>query len=328
MFSVMKVEPGFLSFRSAHVHAVCVDMRSYAAEVKPSTTNSILEAILSSLYVYYTYRLLRGTLIPQENARKVIRHLLVMNLFILALDATLLGTEFADHYELQTTYKSALYSVKLKVEFVVLNQLVDLVKSRRSGSLVSNTEDVDMGESGTSGAKTWNIFGRRWVPRYKEKISPGEWIGSRGVARPSRTYVVSASTTLPVSQRHNSEGCAEIVKTVDVDIDITQDSIGHRESIGDSEANSANDGAEREEFEYIRRGFPQGTGEKGKGPQGDASSIAPSFESDIDFLTGKQFLEDIPEVCHCHLWYKMNDLRYAKVVTPLSPRPGSRAMDE
>jgi hypothetical protein len=229
-----------------------------------------------------------------------------MNVFILALDVALLGTEFADHYELQTTYKSALYSIKLKVEFVVLNQLVDLVKSRRSGSFVSDIEHVDMGESGTSGAKTWNTFGKRWVPRYKEKVNPGEWIGGRGVARPSRSYFVSATTTLPVSRPRNSEDCADIVKTVDVDIDITRDSTGQRGSTGDSEANSVNDGAEHEQCEYFGRGPPNNNSEKGKGPQGDASSIAPSWESEIDFLTGRQFLEDIPEVCHGHLCYRIS----------------------
>lgn len=40
------------------------------------------------------------------------------------MDISLVITECIHHYEIQTTYKSLVYSVKLKLEFAVLNQLL------------------------------------------------------------------------------------------------------------------------------------------------------------------------------------------------------------
>jgi hypothetical protein len=56
------------------------------------------------------------------------KHLIYMNVFIIAFDLTLLSTEYAGYYNIQTTYKATLYSIKLKIEFRILNQLLDHVK--------------------------------------------------------------------------------------------------------------------------------------------------------------------------------------------------------
>ncbi|KAK7178122.1 integral membrane protein [Paraphaeosphaeria sporulosa] len=39
-------------------------------------------------------------------------------------------TQFTGHYEIQTTYKTAVYSIKLKIEFSILNRLVHVVKNK------------------------------------------------------------------------------------------------------------------------------------------------------------------------------------------------------
>lgn len=49
---------------------------------------------------------------------------------IIALDITLLAIEYAGYYDIQTTYKAAVYSVKLKMEFSILNKLLDLFQGR------------------------------------------------------------------------------------------------------------------------------------------------------------------------------------------------------
>jgi hypothetical protein len=57
------------------------------------------------------------------------KHLIWINVLIVLLDLTILATEYSGHYEIQVMYKGALYSVKLKLEFCILNQLVSLTKT-------------------------------------------------------------------------------------------------------------------------------------------------------------------------------------------------------
>ena len=91
------------------------------------------ESVISILYIYETMKLLR----PMEQktdspVRKLLKHLILVNVVVLIFDATLLGTQYSGNYEIQTTYKPAIYSIKLKIEFSILNQLAELVKNRGS----------------------------------------------------------------------------------------------------------------------------------------------------------------------------------------------------
>ncbi|KAF2682218.1 hypothetical protein K458DRAFT_283578, partial [Lentithecium fluviatile CBS 122367] len=90
----------------------------------------IQEVIISGLYVYNTMILLRSEGHIRRNSRKVMTHLVWVNCLIIALDITLLAIEYAGLYDIQVTYKAAVYSVKLKMEFTILNKLVDLFKGR------------------------------------------------------------------------------------------------------------------------------------------------------------------------------------------------------
>ncbi|PVH70109.1 hypothetical protein DL98DRAFT_554168 [Cadophora sp. DSE1049] len=94
------------------------------------TAFCIQEFIISGLYVFHTRKILKTSAIFQKSkTHQVMRHLIIINVLIILMDLTLLGTEFAGHYEIETTYKSALYSIKLKLEFAILNQLVMLEHS-------------------------------------------------------------------------------------------------------------------------------------------------------------------------------------------------------
>lgn len=62
----------------------------------------------------------------------MLRHLVVVNILVICLDITILGLEYADLYKLQTAYKAMAYSVKLKLEFSILNGLVKLARDRPS----------------------------------------------------------------------------------------------------------------------------------------------------------------------------------------------------
>ncbi|KAE9379982.1 hypothetical protein N431DRAFT_497924 [Stipitochalara longipes BDJ] len=91
----------------------------------------VQEVIISVFYIYETVRLLGPMGGRNQNPlRKLLSHLILVNVVVLIFDATLLGTEYSGNYEIQTTYKPAIYSIKLKLEFSVLNRLIDLVKNK------------------------------------------------------------------------------------------------------------------------------------------------------------------------------------------------------
>ncbi|KAH8745924.1 hypothetical protein F5883DRAFT_398549, partial [Diaporthe sp. PMI_573] len=87
------------------------------------------EFTISGLYLWHTWNTLRHS--RGNDARQVMKHLIFVNVIVILMDFTLLGTVFGNMYAIETTYKSALYSIKLKLEFPILNQLRNLVQKRR-----------------------------------------------------------------------------------------------------------------------------------------------------------------------------------------------------
>jgi len=90
------------------------------------------ECIISGLYLWETSKMLRLIKATRgKDVRRVWEHLLLVNILVIVMDFTLIGIEFGGLYQIETTYKSALYSVKLKLEFAVLNQLRSLVQREK-----------------------------------------------------------------------------------------------------------------------------------------------------------------------------------------------------
>lgn len=91
----------------------------------------IQEFIISGLYIWETIHALKPVLMikgPKE--RKVIKHLIVINIIVVLMDVTLLATEYTNNFQIQTTYKTAVYSTKLKMEFYILNELLFVLEGR------------------------------------------------------------------------------------------------------------------------------------------------------------------------------------------------------
>ncbi|KAI1385246.1 uncharacterized protein F4822DRAFT_432095 [Hypoxylon trugodes] len=94
---------------------------------------TVQETFLSGLYVYAfrktsePMRAIRGNKI-----RNMLRQMIALFLLVFALDTILMVTEYTGHFQIQTTLKPAVYSIKLKVELFVLNNLVNLVRSPTS----------------------------------------------------------------------------------------------------------------------------------------------------------------------------------------------------
>jgi hypothetical protein len=92
------------------------------------------EFIISGIYILETIKTLR--IRPPTNHssrpdRKVMHQLLSINFMIIMLDVILLTLEYLNYFVIQTTLKSLVYSIKLKLEFGVLSRLVFLVQSHR-----------------------------------------------------------------------------------------------------------------------------------------------------------------------------------------------------
>jgi len=103
------------------------------------------ELIISSLYISQTVKILR----PEGNvrgraSRQVMIHLIYVNVIIVFLDLTILGLEYSGLYDIQTAYKGLVYSAKLKLEFSILNRLVDLIKNGELLSQVSERSRIHL----------------------------------------------------------------------------------------------------------------------------------------------------------------------------------------
>ncbi|KAF5020129.1 hypothetical protein F66182_7840 [Fusarium sp. NRRL 66182] len=89
----------------------------------------IQETIISGLYIWETSRGLKPIFaVKKAMERKIIRYLIIVNVLVILLDISLIVTQYMSHFNIQTTYKPVVYSIKLKMEFVVLNKLLLLVQ--------------------------------------------------------------------------------------------------------------------------------------------------------------------------------------------------------
>lgn len=97
------------------------------------TAFCIQEFIISGLYLYETRRILQPSAsFQKKRTRQVMLHLIYVNVLIILMDITLLCMEYANLYEIQITFKGTLYSIKLRLEFAVLNSLMSLTRSGNS----------------------------------------------------------------------------------------------------------------------------------------------------------------------------------------------------
>lgn len=112
------------NFASSNSHFV----QGYNVMEKIQMTGFCLqEFILSGVYIYETVGLLRNN--PEHGRRKIMYQLITINLMIILMDIALLVVEYKNIYVIETTLKAAIYSIKLKLEFAVLNQLIRLVRT-------------------------------------------------------------------------------------------------------------------------------------------------------------------------------------------------------
>jgi hypothetical protein len=96
----------------------------------------------SGIFLYETVRLLKVVL--NGNTRSITWQLFAINVIIVLMDVGLLALEYKDQIVLEQTFKGAIYSVKLKLEFAILGKLVTVIGTTRDkhrSDTIDRTED-------------------------------------------------------------------------------------------------------------------------------------------------------------------------------------------
>ncbi|KAK4446334.1 hypothetical protein QBC34DRAFT_305283 [Podospora aff. communis PSN243] len=106
------------------------------------------EVIISALYIYEAVKLMRMRRVftlhdDKGRARRLILHLFAVNVIIVLLDISLILLEFTGLHDIQTSFKVFVYSFKLKIEFSILNRLVELTRSVARMTSDSNNTPVN-----------------------------------------------------------------------------------------------------------------------------------------------------------------------------------------
>lgn len=110
---------------------------------------TLQELIISSIYLYETVRVLRvGEKILKKNNRRRFELLFLTNVAIIAIDVCLVTLEFLALWGIWCSFKGFAYSLKLKIEFTILNQLRDMVAP--SANIITSLDENSRGPSLTS----------------------------------------------------------------------------------------------------------------------------------------------------------------------------------
>lgn len=162
------------------------------------TAFCIQEFIISGVYVYSTIKLLRP--VYHGRTRRVMMQLIWINLMIIGMDVVLLTMEYSSHYEVEATLKPMVYSIKLKLEFAVLNQLMTLANSSVNNAQNMHIQDHEaqspsVGDTDIENEKPDSHWAQ-YVRRNSEKsVIP---------QKPSQSRAHRSHSTSAIEQRRSS----------------------------------------------------------------------------------------------------------------------------
>ena len=172
------------------------------------------EILISSLYIRAAYKYLRtwGSLAARsrEKIREAMIFLLLCQAIVVAIDVAIITIDFLGLIKLKGFLHSFIYCVKLEIEFVVLNQLVEIAKLGVPGLLAtkrSTTDEAQMPLSSPSQAviSPWTV-----------QTMPGMGVLSSCSYCSSTTAAASASTMSkpPKSAFQNITGFSDLEQTI------------------------------------------------------------------------------------------------------------------
>lgn len=110
------------------------------------------EFIISGLYLWQTFKLLKVVSADYTESRRTMWQLASINIIIIAMDLALLGIEYANQRVYEQVFKGVIYSIKLRFEYAVLGKLVQIVDKNRSAldHVLGGPDDSDPSDDKTS----------------------------------------------------------------------------------------------------------------------------------------------------------------------------------
>ncbi|KAJ5737293.1 uncharacterized protein N7483_002550 [Penicillium malachiteum] len=133
-----------------------------------STFFSAQDLIICGIYIREAVQSMKLLLATREQeARRVINHLVWITTVIVVLNVLLLITEYRMHY-IQVSFKTVVYSIKLKLEFSVLNRLCHLVQPQP----FVFQEDLEL-RGGSGGENLRPILSQPSAPSETEEVCQG-----------------------------------------------------------------------------------------------------------------------------------------------------------
>ncbi|KAH6869336.1 hypothetical protein B0T10DRAFT_501681 [Thelonectria olida] len=92
---------------------------------------TIQESIIASLLLWEAFHSLKPTVaIKPAQGRIIFRDLIFLVALVVLFDSVLIALEYTKKFEIETICKPFVYSIKLKVEFTVLNELLAFTRMR------------------------------------------------------------------------------------------------------------------------------------------------------------------------------------------------------
>lgn len=172
----------------------------------------VQEFIISGIYIWATLRFLRP--VYRRHIRSVMVQLLWINIAIIVMDLSMLTMEYMGMYFLEAVMKGAIYSVKLKLEFAVLNQLMQIASTSREeagGRATDNSKATGLGLSAARRRGSTAVSSPGGFRGWLKHIMPGPpslSSGRNGVREggAANTYYISPSVLQStMSTRHHQQ---------------------------------------------------------------------------------------------------------------------------
>ena len=107
------------------------------------------ETIISFFYMRAAYQYVNNGFAQKGKIRQNMTVLVLVQLVIIAFDIAMITIDFAGLLQLKLFIHSFVYSAKLELEFVVLNQLVELSRLGLPGLSISGHDEISGPESET-----------------------------------------------------------------------------------------------------------------------------------------------------------------------------------
>jgi hypothetical protein len=105
------------------------------------TIFTVQEFFISGVYLWEVRKILKTVF--EGGTRELMWQLALINIIIIVMDITLLTVEFCNFYQIETTLKGMIYSIKLKLEFSVLSKLVEVVTDKNDRHRVATVHRSD-----------------------------------------------------------------------------------------------------------------------------------------------------------------------------------------